>query len=175
MSKQLPTDGFEWMTKDELENWRNIPCIVEVDLKYPADLHDLHNDYPLAPENIKPPDSNVKKLIPNLYNKKRYAVHHEALKLYERLGLRVTKVHRGIKFKESAWLKPYIDLNTKLRTQATNGFEKDFFKLTNNSVFGKTIENIENRVDIKLVCDAIKLLSWLQTLTMIIQLFLTKI
>ena len=160
MSKKLPTDGFEWMTEDELENWRNIPCIVEVDLEYPVDIHDLHNDYPLAPENIIPPDSNVKKLIPNLNNKKRYVVHHEALKLYESFGLKMTKVHSGIKCKESAWLKPYIDLNTKLRTQATNGFEKDFFKLMNNSVFGKTIENIENRVDMKLVCDqekAIKL------------------
>ena len=160
MSQPLPTHGFKWMNDDELENWRNIPCIVEVDLEYPAEHHDLHNDYPLAPENIIPPGSNVKKLISNLYNKVRYIVHHVALKQYESLGLKVTKVHRGIKFKESAWLEPYIDLNTKLRTKATNGFEKDFFKLMNNSVFGKTIENVENRVDVKLVCNeekAIKL------------------
>ena len=93
------------------------------------------------------------KLIPNLNNKNKYVVHHKTLKLYESLGLKVTRVHRGIKFRESAWLKKYIDLNTKLRTQAKNDFEKDFFKLMNSSVFGKTMENINNHVNIRLGCD----------------------
>ena len=149
MSKPLPTREFKWMNEEELEDWRSFSCILEVDLEYPESLHDPHNDYPLAPETVTV--NNV--VIPNLRNKNKYVVHCENLKLYERLGLKITKIHRGIKFEESAWLKEYIDLNTKLRTEAKNNFEKDFFKLMNNCVFGKTIENIENRVDIKLVED----------------------
>ena len=137
------------MSEEELKNWRSHSCILEVDLEYPKEIHDLHNDYPLAPERLKV--AGVEKLIPNLCNKKNYVVHHKALKLYESFGLKITKIHRGIKFKESAWLKPYIDLNTELRTKAKNDFEKDFFKLMNNSVFGKTMEKIRSRVDIRLV------------------------
>ena len=82
MSKPLPTHGFRWITdQEELKNWKNIPCILEVDLEYPHHLHDLHNDYPLAPERIKV--NKVEKLIPNLNNKKNYVVHRETLKLYE--------------------------------------------------------------------------------------------
>ena len=149
MSKPLPTDMFEWMNEEELNNWKTQPCILEVDLEYPEKLHDLHNDYPLAPERVTV--NKVEKLIPNLNNKTKYVIHHETLKLYLSLGLKLTKIHRGITFDESAWLKPYIDLNTDLRAKATNDFEKDFFKLMNNSVFGKTMENIRNRVDIRLV------------------------
>ena len=114
-------------------------------------MHDLHNDYPLAPERLK--IGGVEKLIPNLWNKSKYIIHHKTLKLYESLGLKIMRIHRGIKFEESAWLKPYITLNTDLRTNAKNGFENDFFRLMNNSVFGKTMENIRNRVDIILVND----------------------
>ena len=149
MSKPLPTKGFKWMKKEELKNWKSMPCILEVDLTYPEKLHDLHNDYPLAPERVTV--NKVEKLIPNLNDKTKYVIHHENLKLYLSLGLKLTKIHRGIKFEESAWLKPYIDLNTNLRAKAKNDFEKDFFKLMNNSVFGKTMENIRNRVDIRLV------------------------
>ena len=141
MCKPHPTHGLEWMEEDELVVWKYIPCILEVDLDYPRELH---NDYPLAPELLG--TDNVEKLIPNLY-KSKYIIHHETTKLYESLGLKITKIHRGIKFEKSAWLKPYIELNTILRTKATN----DFFKLMNNSVFGKTMENIRNRVDIHLV------------------------
>ena len=151
MSKPLPTHGFKWMDESELENWEKHSCILEVDLEYPKSLHDLHNDYPLAPEQIEV--NKVDKLIPNLRDKKNYVIHYENLKQYLSLGLRLVKIHSGIKFEESPWLKKYIDLNTNLRTKAKNEFEKDFFKLMNNSVFGKTMENIRNRVDIKLVND----------------------
>ena len=126
-------------------------CILEVDLEYPKELHNLHNDYPLAPEQIKV--NKVEKLIPNLRDKEKYVLHYKNLKQYLGLGLELTRIHRGIKFEESEWLKPYIDMNTKLRTKGNNDFEKDFFKLMNNSVFGKTMENIRNRVNIKLVND----------------------
>ena len=154
MSQALPTDGFEWMSEEELTDWKKvckyegIGCILEVDLEYPDELHDLHNEYPLAPENTEV--NKVPKLIPNLNNKSKYVIHYKNLQQYEQPGLRITKVHRGIKFNESEWLKKYIDLNTELRTKATNEFEKDFFKLMNNSVFGKTMENIRNRVDVRL-------------------------
>ena len=151
MSKSLPTHGFKWMEEDEKNNWKNYFCILEVDLEYPKSLHDLHNDYPLAPEQIVV--NKVEKLIPNLGDKKNYVNHYENLKQYLNLGLKLTHIHRGIKFEESPWLKSYIDINTDLRTKAKNDFEKDFFKLMNNSVFGKTMENIRNRVDIKLLTD----------------------
>ena len=144
--------GFEWMTDDELDDWKHMSCFLEVDLEYPEDLHNLHNDYPLAPERIK--IGNIEKLISNLKNKSNYVMHYENVKLYENLGLKITKIHRGIKFEESAWLEKYINLNTKLRIEPKkyeNKFEVDFFKLMNDSVFGKTLENIRNRVDIRLL------------------------
>ena len=159
MSKKLPVHNFKWMSNKEIENlfnnqivqvWKKTPCILEVDLEYPEELHDLHNDYPLCPERVEC-DNGVKKLIPNLRDKNNYVVHYKTLMQYLSLGMKLKKIHRGIKFIESAFLKPYIDKNTKLRAQAKNDFEKDFFKLMNNSVFGKTMENIRNRVNVKLV------------------------
>ena len=150
MSMKLPTRGFKWMNKRELDVWEKVPSILEVDLHYPERLHDAHNDYPLALESVEC-KRNIEKLIPTLRDKKRYVLHYETLKQYLALGMELTCVHRGIKFEESHWLKPYIDMNTALRAKAANEFEKDFFKLMNNSVFGKTMENIRNRKDIKLV------------------------
>ncbi|XP_065645649.1 uncharacterized protein LOC136076111 [Hydra vulgaris] len=160
MSKPLPTHGFKWMDENEIENWKSIPCILEVDLDYPEHLHDDHNDYPLTPEKVK--SHKVDKLIPILIHKKSYVIHYENLKLYERLGLVITKVHREVMFEQSSLLSEYVELNTNLRTKATNELEKEFFKLMNNSVFGKTMENIENRVDVRLVTnrdEAVKLAS----------------
>ena len=149
MSKKLPKRGFRWIPNEELVNWRDMSCIVEVDLEYPKNLHDSHKDLPLAPEKLTV--NKVKKLIPNLLDKKRYVVHHETLKFYEKQGLKITKIHKGIKFQESKWLQTYIDRNTELRKHAKNDFEKDFFKLMNNSVFGKTMENMRKRIDVRLV------------------------
>ncbi|XP_072025373.1 uncharacterized protein [Amphiura filiformis] len=149
MSQPLPTGDFEWMTPKQLDSWDEIPCILEVDLEYPKKLHDLHNDYPLAPERVTV--NRVEKLIPNLGDKEKYVIHHTALKQCLDLGLKLTKIHRGIIFNESPFMKKYIDLNTELRKNANSEFEKDFFKLMNNSVFGKTMENIRNRVNVHLV------------------------
>ena len=80
MSKPLPTHSFKWMKVSELENWENHLCILEVDLEYPRNLHDLHSDYPLAPEQIEV--NKVDKLIPNLWNKKKYVIHYENLNQY---------------------------------------------------------------------------------------------
>ena len=159
MSQKLPIHSFKWLSNKEIENlynnrivqvWEKTPCILEVDLEYPEELHDLHNDYPLCPERVEC-DKGVKKLIPNLRNKNNYVIHYRNLIQCLRLGMKLKKIHRGIKFIESDFMKPYIDKNTNLRTQAKNNFEKDFFKLMNNSVFGKTMENIRNRVNVKLV------------------------
>ena len=159
MSEKLPTHGFKWLSSGEMEKlfnnqivqvWEQIPCILEVDLEYPEKLHDSHNDYPLCAERVEC-KNKVEKLIPNLRDKKNYVIHYKNLMQCLKLGMKLKKIHRGIRFVESEWMKSYIDTNAKLRAQAKNNFEKDFFKLMNNSVFGKTIENIRNRVDVKLV------------------------
>ena len=159
MSEKLPTHGFKWLLDREigklfnnqvLQVWEKIPCILEVDLEYPENLHDLHNDYPFCPERVEC-KNGVKKLIPNLRDKTKYVIHYKNLIQCLRAGMKLKKIHRGIKFVESEWMKSYIDKNTNLRAMAKNNFEKDFFKLMNNSVFGKTMENLRNRVDVRLV------------------------
>ena len=90
-----------------------------------------------------------KKLVCNLFNKKKYVAHKNSFKQALNHGLKLKKIHRAIEFNQEAWLKPYIDMNTELRKAAKNDFEKDFFKLMNNSVFGKTMENIRKHRDIQ--------------------------
>ena len=159
MSEKLPTHGFKWLTGGEMEKlfnnqvvqvWEKTPCILEVDLEYPKNLHDLHNDYPFCPERVEC-KNGVEKLIPNLRDKTKYVIHYKNLIQCLKAGMKLKKIHRGIKFIESEWMKPYIEMNTNLRTKAKNNFEKDFYKLMNNSVFGKTMENLRNRVNVKLV------------------------
>ena len=184
MSQYLPTGGFRWMTekqinKIDLAKYKDDSkkgLILEVDLEYPEELHDLHNEYPLGPEKVRVTEDMlseyckgiadkygistglVGKLIPTLGKKEKYVLQYRNLQLYIDLGLKVTKVHRVLQFNQSPWLKQYIDFNTEKRTNAKNAFEKDFFKLMNNSVFGKTMENIRKRVDVRLVTDEKKLL-----------------
>ena len=158
MSKPLPVGGFEWMDEAELENWERfvdeegIGCILEVDLEYPVELHDFHNDFPLAPEKMIL--GKVEKLTQNPRDKEKMVLHGKNLALFLSLGMKLKKVRRGLKFQEKNFMKNYIDKNTSLRSQAKNAFEKDLFKLMNNSVFGKTMENVRNRVSIELVKDA---------------------
>ena len=158
MSKPLPVGGFEWMSEKELENWEEfveeegVGCILEVDLEYPAELHDFHNDFPLAPEKMIL--GKVEKLTQNLRDKEKMVLHGKNLQLYLSLGMKLKLIRRGLKFQEKDFMKNYIDKNTFLRSQAKNDFEKALFKLMNNSVFGKTMENVRNRVSIELVKDA---------------------
>ena len=150
--------------------------ILEVDLEYPKELHNLHNYYPLAPEKNKINNNmlsnyckniqekynisigQVQKLITNLNDKTNYVLHYRNLQLYLDLGLKLKKIHRVLEFNQSPWLKQYIDFNTQKRTNAKHDFEKDFFKLMNNSVLGKTMENLRRRVNVKLVTNEKQLL-----------------
>ena len=160
MSQKLPASGFKWkmnMFKFNEEFIKNYDedsdkgYIVEVDVKYPKNLHGLHKDLTFLPEKMK--IDKCKKLVSNLYDKNDYVVHIRSLKQALNHGLILEKVHRVIQFNQEAWLKPYIDMNTELRKKAKSDFEKDFFKLENNAVFGKTMHRIMlwKHRDIKLV------------------------
>ena len=177
MSKKLPTKGFKWIdnnetagpsakhviNKDFIKNYNennDKGYILEVDVKYPKRLHELHSDLPFLSERMEV--NKCKKLVCNLFNKKKYVVHINVLKQALNHGLKFKKIHRIMEINQEAWLKPYIDMNTELRKAAKNDFEKDLFKLMNNSVFGKTIENIRKHRDIKLVTTDKKEVNWFQ-------------
>ena len=177
MTQYLPYANFKWMTKKEINNFdfgligENRPngYILDGDLEYAGDLHDFHNDYPLAPEKLNINSDmllkyffsivnnyginvgEVNELIPNLGNKKNYVIHYRNLQLYISLEMKITKVHKILKLKQSDWLKKFVDFNTEKRKNAINNFEKSFFKLMINSVFGKTTENLRKRKNIRLI------------------------
>lgn len=179
MTQALPVGDFKWMSERDMQTFdvmsgddeAEIGFILEVDLNYPEGLHDLHSDYPLAPEKMvithemlspyqqqlkedlgyKP--TKVEKLLPNLWDKVNYPIHYRNLKQCLSLGMKLTKIHRILQLKQQPLLKPYIELNTQLRAEAKTDLEKDFFELMNNSVFGKTMEDVRKRVNIKLITE----------------------
>ena len=152
VSQYLSSSEFKWLNQKEIIDFclnsicenSSIGYILKVDLEYPSELHKLHNDYPLAPEKLKISQNmlskyyfhiahkygiksgGVNKLVPNLGNKSKYIVHYKNLQLYLSLGMKLTKVHKILKFKQSDWLKKYLDFNTDKRKKAANSFEKDF-------------------------------------------------
>jgi len=176
MVQALPVGEFEWMPDADVQtlDLNRYPddgptgLILEVDLEYPSKLHDLHNDFPLAAEHLvikrdrlSPYNVNVldklglgysksRKLSTNLQPKTKYAVHYRLLKFYLDHGMVLKRIHRVLKFKQSKWLKSYVEMNAEKRKTATSEFEKAFYKLLNNCIFGKTIENKRNRTNIVL-------------------------
>ena len=173
MSQFLPMKGFRWVSTNinimKITENSKFGYILEVDLEYPCKLHDTHNSYPLAPEhleitndtlspfqreNVPPQCGKTRKLAPNLNNKEKYVIHYRNLQLYVKLGIQIKKIHRVIEFEQDCWMKPYIDLNTELRREAVQNGDKvgkDLFKLFNNAVFGKTMENLRNRINFEVV------------------------
>ena len=176
MSEYLPYEGFKWVevnnetinkvlnkSDDSLHGY-----FLEVDLEVPEELHDYHKDYPMAPEKIKIEDDmlspywseikrkydiksgGINKLAPNLIPKNNYVVYYRNLKYYLSQRLILKKVHKILEFKQSAWMKPYIDFNTERRKEATNEADKNLFKLLNNAVYGKTMENMRKRIKIRI-------------------------
>lgn len=180
MCFSLPVCGFRWANDEEIRYFSPesvsdtspIGYILEVDLQYMHNLHDLHNDYPAAPEkcivstNMLSPyckliaeannihtRNKIKKLIPNLHDKCKYVVHYRNLQQYLSMGMKLTKIHRMLVFEQSDWMKTFIEFNTIKRAQASTKFEQNFFKHMNCSVFGKTMENQRKRVNVKIVTD----------------------
>ena len=164
MRQPLPTGNFSWETENSTVYWENIlntieadssvGYIFEVDLDYPPELHELHDSFPLAPEHVEVTDGMLseyqrelarnldikmasRKLCLTLNHKKNYICYHMNLKLYLELGMKLRRVHRVLSFKQSTWLRSYIDLCTNLRQNARSKFEENFFKLMINAFFGR--------------------------------------
>ena len=180
MSEPLPVGNFRFLTDAEIATFDlmkvksddEVGYIVECDLTYPPNLHDAHSDYPMAPEHLtvasemlSPFATSIKdshwkptqKLVPNLLDKTKYVTHYRNLQLYVKHGLIVTKLHRILSFTQRPWLKPWIDLCNEQRRTASSDFESDLAKLQGNATFGKTMEQVRHRVNIRLIADPNKL------------------
>ena len=172
MSQYLPYDKIKFDNNIKLEDILNTRddsdtgYFVEVDLKYPDNIKQKTKNFPFAPMNKKinpdnfidymkeiKPDNYIqtKKLICDWSDKKNYLIHYRMLKFYIRQGMIVDKIHNVISFRQSRWLEKYINFNTQKRNKAKNDFEKDFYKLLNNAFYGKTMENVRNRLKIKFI------------------------
>ena len=158
ITKKLPVHGFKWLddlsmfTEDFIKNYDeegDVGYLLVVDIEYPKTLCMLHSDLPFLPEKMK--INKCPKLVCNVTDKENYSIHIVALKQALNHGLKLIRVHRVIGFRQEAWLKPYIDLNTELRKNAKNEFGKDFYKLKINSMYGKTVQNDRKHRDVKLV------------------------
>ena len=158
MSQKLPVNGFKWVDdlsqfmEDFIKNYdenSDKAYIIEVNVEYPKKILSYHSDLPFLPERKKIGICN--KLAFDFHNKSNYVVHIKALKQALNQGLILKKLYRVIQFNQKTWLKPFLDMNTELRKEAKNDFENDFFKLLNNAVFGKRMENVRKHRDIKLV------------------------
>ena len=135
--------NISWNYSDD----SNEGYFIESDVQYPENLHNFHNDFPFFPERME--FKKAEKHVANLHDE--HIIHIRNWKQALNYGLVLKKVHRVIKFNQKAWIKSYIDMITELRINATNDFEKDFFKLMNNAVFEKTMENVRKHRDIKFV------------------------
>ena len=156
MMQPLPCSNFSWVENIDDTFW-DVPedsligYFLEVDLEYPHELHDKHKDFPFCAEHRCAPGGKHKKLMTTLHNKERYVIHYRALQQVLKHGLVLKKIHRALRFRQKPWLKTYIDYNSMKRKEAKNEFEKMLYKLFNNAVYGKTMENERKRVDVKLV------------------------
>ena len=177
VSQPLSTGGFKWTDVNpneitELATLTDKGYILEVDVSYPCELHNPHNDLPFMCERME--INGVEKLVPNLRDKKNYVIHIQALNQALQHRLRLDRIDGVIEFDQSPWLKAYIDFNTQLKMAVTNDFEKDFFKLMNNSVFRKTMENIRKRRNIGLVTTEEKYLRMVMRRTLNLESYLVK-
>ncbi|XP_029673848.1 uncharacterized protein LOC115241990 [Formica exsecta] len=149
MSQSLPYEDFRWVddvaSVDLISVTSNSPIgyILEVDLAYPSNLHDSHADLPFCPTRDKPPGKRDEKLLATLYDMSRYMTYYRNLQQCVRHGLRVMRIHRILQFAQSPWLRGYIELNTRLRINAKNEFEKNLYKLMNNAVFAVELRKLE--------------------------------
>ena len=176
MSQYLPYGGFKWVkVNNKVVNrilnrsaYSLYGYFLEGDLDYPEELHDSHKDFPMAPEKIKVKKemlslysrknakkfdiktANINTLVPNVMAKEKHVVHYRNLQYYLSEGLVLKKVHRILEFKQGDWVKSYIDFNTESRKKATNEADKNLFKLWNNAVYGKIMENLRKRIKIRI-------------------------